>query len=222
MKDSYIVIRKAIDMKRKPILMNNIRGNLTNKKRIVIGIIGTHRGVGVTHFGIMFAQYINEILNAKTALLECNNHNDLRHIQNAYMGVEKEQEFSREFSIYGVTYFRNVSENEVAEILNRDFEYYILDLGIEFEQNKKEFLRSDLKFVIGSLAEWRIDNLFNFHKKTSRFHGSDTFSYLIVFGIKKEIKELKKELDMNVIEIPYEPDPFLLSKNSLKYFHKLK
>lgn len=200
--------------------MNNISCMKPNKTSVVIGLIGTHKGVGVTHTGIMLSNYISEKINGKTAFLECNENNDFRYLQMAYESLD-ESELTKRFNIYNVTYYMNVRDDEVTEILNEDYEYFILDLGTEFQASKKEFLRSDIKLIIGSLTEWKREYLMSFFKSTNYYHLFEKWKYLIVFGHVEEIKELRKQWDYSIYPVPFEPDPFVLSKNSLKFFQKI-
>lgn len=207
-------------MRKEPFLVKRIEKIKKTKTRVVIGLIGTHRGVGVTHVGIMLSQYISEELSGKTAFLECNKNNDFRYIQMAYEDI-KEPNLKKMFMIYNVTYYMNVRVHELTELLNQDFEYIVLDLGSDFQVNKEEFLRSDIKFVIGSLIEWKRDRFMEFLESNQKLHRGEQWKYLVVFGLAKEIRQLKKRWNYNINSIPFEADPFILSKNSIKLFQKI-
>lgn len=189
--------------------------------KLVIGILGTHKGCGVTHLGIMMANYLSNYMGYRTAFLECYPQNDIQHLQNyVYRDdfVAKEQE---EFKIRHVSYHRSVQEHTLPEVFGDAYDGVVLDLGSDFVRNKNEFLRCDKRIVVSSLAAWKHHELERFIKNSNYIKSSSQWLYMIPFGQKRDIKEASKDFHKEIYGIPYETDPFTISKSTLQLFQKL-
>ena len=203
-------------MKHKPILLDKIAGK--HRGREVIGLIGTHHGVGVTHTGLMLAFYMGEELGRKTALLECNDHHDMCLIQRAY-------EWSREemlsFSFHQITCYPEVKNNCISELFGEDYECLILDFGTDIKTNREEFLRCGTKFVIGGRSEWDLQKLIRFSKASKTIRGSDTWQYFVPQANKKTILKIKNEIGQKVLQIPTNEEPTIPTHNTNRFFGEL-
>lgn len=207
-------------MKKTPMLVNRIMSGSKSPEKIVIGLMGTHKGVGVTHTGIMIANYLSKWKRYKTAYLEMSGEDDIKYLWHAYENGEMSST-KRDFQIYHTTYYKNVREQDLIKILNEDYKYFIMDFGAEFSKNEIEFLRCDIKLVLGSLAEWKRHFLFHFIQNKSLLPGFSQCKYLIVFGQDKDIRIASRELHVHLDAIGYTPDPFLLDKEDKILLQKI-
>lgn len=189
-----------------------------NYSREVIGLIGTHHGVGVTHTGLMLAFYMGEELGKKTAFLECNNHQDMSLLQVAYEWSREEQQ---SFSFHKINCFKEVPDNRIADIFSDNYECIILDFGIDFKENREEFLRCSTKIVIGGQAEWNKQRLIRFLKEVQTIRGSETWHYLIPYASPKVINNLKSEWNRNICAVPFQAEPTMPSKFTNQMFDKM-
>lgn len=208
-------------MKKNPILFNHILKSSIKSDKIVIGIIGTHHGAGVTHSGIMLSNYLDKYKGVKTAYLEMNHEDELKFLNYAYEGIPDDQEEKKEFVIHNTTYYENVREQDFIQLINLNYQYFILDFGTDYKKDNNEFLRCDIKIVIGSLTEWKRQYLFQFIDSKRQLPGFASWRFLIVFGQKNDLRMASRELHMKLDYIEFEPDPFLLSKESVKLFQRL-
>lgn len=204
-------------MRRNPILLKDIYGKNTSKSKTIIGIIGTHQGVGVTHTSIMLANYFRGVLGYKTALLEMNMHHDMECIERMY---EEDIEYLTEepFQIRKVMYYKCVKERDLADIFNEDFDFYICDYGFDLKRGRNEFLRCDRKIVVGSLADWKREKLYNFADKWNGVKGLKTWNYLAVFGEEKQAAMVRKLLKIPLKIMPYNPNPYILLDEVIQIF----
>lgn len=104
-------------------------------------------GLGSTHVSLTLANYLCSKLGKKVAYIERNSSN---HIQNL---VAKEEKLS--FQYMGIVFFPNISFISLPEILQKDFEFFILDMGVLNPHAMTEFLRCDKSFLICSPSKWR-------------------------------------------------------------------
>jgi hypothetical protein len=205
-------------MKRKPILLKKTMGKYHGMGREVIGLIGAHRGAGVTHTGLMLAFYLGEELGKKTAFLECNKHRDMELIFNAY---EWSREEAYSFSFRKVTCYRDVTKQQIAEILGEDYECFILDLGADFIDSREEFLQCSTKIVISGRSEWDLQKLTRFVHATENLRASEGWLYFIPQANDKIVTKVKNEVKRKVWSIPYTEEPTIPSHNTNRVFREI-
>jgi hypothetical protein len=97
----------------------------------------------------------------------------------------------------------------------------ILDLGTDMIKHKNEFLRCDKKIVVASLAIWKLQGLERFISSYSHIKNSEQWIYVSPFTTKRLIKEAVKKLEEQIYGVPYEPDPFLLSEEMIRFFQRI-
>jgi hypothetical protein len=205
-------------MKSKPMLFNKISGKEKNNKRVTIGLLGTRRGTGLTYTGLMLAFYMGEELGKKTAFLECNSHRDFNLLQAAYTW-SVEETFS--FSFHRITCFKEVTKNGLVELYNEDYDCIIFDFGIDLPLNRDEFLRCDIKIIVGGQAEWDRTKLKDFINTINEIRGNDNWLYFIPFANLRTIHNLRKELKRKIYSVPLQAEPTVLTKVILCLFHKI-
>lgn len=209
-----MVIRKV---RNKRLIKNKsiIRG------KIIIGIIGTHIGVGSTHFSILLSNYMSECLGKKTACLECFPQNELKYMEEAYDLDGKATSLNDSFSLYKVHYFKNVKEERIAEIMGYGYDCLVLDLGIDLWKKKNEFIRCDKKIVISNLAIWKYKGLENFVARAGEIGINKDWEYGINFGTRKITRDISRQYKMPMFYIPHEPDPFAISTDTINMFQNI-
>lgn len=207
-----------MDLKRKPILFDKIVRSRQDRGREVIGLIGTHHGVGVTHTGLMLAFYMGEYLGKKTAYLECNNHQDMILIQKAY---EWSKEEKHSFSFHKISCFPNVRSDHITDILSENYECIIFDFGTDVTANREEFLRCNTKIVIGGRSEWDIMKLKHYSEATKEIQGSNNWLCFIPQANSKIITSIKNEVKRNVWAVPINLVPTMLSRETNQFFNRI-
>ena len=203
-------------MNRKPVLFEKITKMRQGSGREVIGLIGTHHGVGVTYTGLLLAFYMGEELGRKTAFLECNTHGDMDLIQNAY---EWSREGDNSFSFHMISCYKGVSPERIAETLKDDYECIIMDFGIDFIPVRNEFLRCGTKIIVGGRSEWDILKLKKFTDMVNDIRGSDTWLYLIPQANKKTIANIRNHT--KVWAVPVSEEPTMPSFETYRFFREL-
>lgn len=188
---------------------NRLKKNNTpskSKRRIIIGIIGTHKGAGVTYFGLLFASYIKKILGSSVAFLEFGSKDDLSYIQEEYDGFKENDEFIAE----GIGFYRRVNMHNISDIFNESYDYFILDLGIGLKY-KEEYQRCDLNCIVGNLTYWKKHYFIEFIKEAAAIKGNERWKYFISYGEKRAVSHLSSELKKPIYIIPYVSNPFIIN-----------
>jgi len=202
-------------MKHKSILLKRLTQDNRGRYREVIGLIGTHHGVGVTYTGMLLAFYYGEELGKKTALLECNQHRDMRLIQSAYEWRENE---TMSFSFHRITCYHEVKANQLSQIFGDDYEVIILDFGADLTPNMEELLRCTTKIVIGGSSEWDIMKLKDFISKVEELHGSEHWLYFLPRCSERTVNILRSEVKRKIWAVPEAQEPTRPNNNVKQFF----
>jgi hypothetical protein len=205
-------------MLRKPMLLQKLQMIKNRTGRIVIGLIGSHHGVGVTHTGLMLSFYLSEEVGLNTAFLECNKHYDLQLIEEAY---EWQQGEGGTFSFRNLTCHKGVTPSQVPRIFGEDYEGMVLDFGTDLAANQEEFLRCGIKIVVGGSSEWDIRKLEKFTKETEQIKGNESWFYLIPQGNEKALTKIRAILGKKVWSVPSVSDPVLPTNSSNRFFRSI-
>lgn len=205
-------------MKRKPILLKKMIREQKGKRREVIGLIGTHHGVGVTHTGLMLAFCLGEELGKKTALVECNHHHDFSLIQNAY---EWNREDKNSFSFHQITCYKDLPIESLGKIFGDDYECIIIDFGTDFTIIREEFIRCGIKIVVGGRSEWDRQKLIHFAAASKEIQGSSTWLYFIPQANNQTLSKVKDEVRGRVYAVPLSEEPTRPSHKTTQLFNEL-
>ncbi|MGB8454845.1 MAG: hypothetical protein WCD89_21265 [Anaerocolumna sp.] len=206
-------------MRREPILMKKLTKEKTQGK-LIIGIMGTHTGAGVTHLGILLATYLSEYRGQRIAFIECSPRTDLQYLKQYFFDQTEDIDHQDFFTIRRVTFYQNKNLQGIPEIVGDKYDCVILDLNTDMVKNKSEFLRCDKKIIVSSLTVWKIHELDKFTGNTAHIKNCEQWIYAISFAQNKALKEGIKRLQKNIYGIPYEPDPFILTEEVIHFFQK--
>lgn len=205
-------------MKGKPMLLKKLSSSRRYKGKKTIGLLGIDRGVGVTYTGMLMAHFLGNERSAKTAYLECNNHQDFSMLQEAYEW-SKEDEYS--FSLDRITFYKQVTTSQIPHILNQDYNCYIFDFGTDYLSVKEEFIRCEKKFIIGGSAIWDQSKMLAFIKSMENADIGGHWMYIIPCADQRVVIGMANETGRSFCNVPYEPAPASLSKKTHKLFQSL-
>lgn len=196
-----------------------IRNPFKKKKRppgqLVIGIIGTGRGVGTTHFSLITAGYVCGILGKRCAVLEWNCHDDFSKMQHI---CTKEEKTTGPFQILEADYYAKAGIHTLLMCKKAQYQILIVDYGTILEGNLEEFLRCDRQFVLGSLSEWQLGAFLEFEKKNKNTERSwETF---VAFGSEEARKNMEKKLKIRVRRIPVSIDAFAVTGEIIQFYQQ--
>ncbi|MFT4142912.1 MAG: hypothetical protein QM644_00545 [Mobilitalea sp.] len=205
-------------MKQKPMLFKKLSKTSYQKGHEVIGIIGTHHGVGVTHTALMLAFYFGGELGRKTAVLECNTHQDMKLIREAY---EWKNNKEGQFYFQNITCYERVEKEEIFDILVRDYECIIIDFGAVPDWNQQEFLRCTKRIVIGGRSAWDLAKLERFTKDNYGLDMGESCFYFIPQADNKTIAIISNKLKRKIWSVPFNSEPTRINEKAYYFFKKL-
>lgn len=205
-------------MKHKPMLLQKILSGNRGSGKSSIGLIGCHHGAGVTYTGLMLAFYIAGELGRKTAFIECNKHQDMRLIEEAYEWTSSD---SDSFSFQNISCYKELALDRIPQIYGEDYEALIFDFGIDLNNNINEFLRCNTKIIVAGRSEWELIKLKKFVEHTRYISGSTNWIYLLRQADTRTIRKLNYETGLTFLSIPAVADPVMPTRSISRFFSML-
>jgi hypothetical protein len=174
-----------------------------------IAVAGACSTAGSTHFAIMLANYYANVCGVRTVLMECNNHRDFLKIS---LETDKVGNDYRKFMYKNITF---VTRGENGSSTTDGAEVVIFDCGSEADE-AKVFELADKRFAVLSASVYRM-------AKSKRFIEDVRCDcvYTCMFGGDAQVRELSKEMGGRIERIPFEKDPFCLSKGTVRWLGEI-
>lgn len=175
---------------------------------ITIGIAGTNKGCGVTHYAISLANTL--IKNKqKVALLEKNSSNSFLSLGREMELIDDEEDFDGDYFTYkNIDYFVKTSKSIIFALKSAGYEYVIIDYGTEISE---DFYTSDCLVLVMTGAEWKrgSDEVFEVCEEISNNVGLDKINIIVPFSTKDRLEAIRSFAPKtNVIATEYDPDCF--------------
>lgn len=176
----------------------------------VVAVLGVSSGSGATHTAIAVSHYLAR-RSRSVALVEL--HSTAQAFARLQAVVERvssgQTSSSRCFEVDGVHYWRQTSRADVISLLGGSYRFIVLDLGSGPDNERlEEFLRADYPLVVGSGAEWRIQEIAGLARSFRR-HPQHKWNYCLPLAPLEAVQKLRKELNHDkVFALPYHSDPF--------------
>ena len=182
-----------------------------NVSVLKIGVWGTARGVGNTHFAIMLGNYYSNGCGKRTCVIEYNNHRDFLRI---YKECQPDKGDMKRYSLGGIDFIMCDNPEAIAEYMSGKYEVVIMDMTSEKHNALSEMKRCDLRIIIGSTSQWKVgalremlEKIKNMDKVLAVFTGDDKYS-----------KKLAKEYGAGYFHIPTEYNPLAIKPKTLYVF----
>ncbi|NEU28074.1 serine/threonine protein kinase [Paenibacillus polymyxa] len=176
----------------------------------VVAVLGVSSGSGATHTAIAVSHYLARRTRS-VALVELHSTaKAFARLQEAVEGIDAGQaSSSRRFEVDGVHYWRQTSRADVISLLGGSYRFIVLDLGSGQDNERlEEFLRADYPLVVGSGAEWRVQDITGLARSLQR-HPQRKWNYCLPLATSGSVRRLRKELDHDkVFALPFHSDPF--------------
>ncbi len=170
----------------------------------------------------MLANYLTAKNGKKVALVELDSEKkDFQKICSAYNNLDKNGNIFSKFSLFGVDYYWNINKSNMGELYNYGYDYVIFDMGNDYEENRDELLRCTKKLIVGSMQEWKRADFINLVENTNDETDNSDWIYLLLYAKSKEMKRLRKMYKIDIVQIPWEPDPFLIHSSNFDFFSKI-
>ena len=147
--------------------------------------------------------------------MELNTSDEIRFIKG---GTHKDV-----FYHMGIALFPNVSPSSLSDILDMDFEYFILDMGVLNTYTIEQFSHCQKQFIVGSLNSWKRQK--TLEKISTLTKNTMIHQDKVIFIRAPEEKESNFSLFSKpfakIVDAPYIANPFHISFNSFGFYEIL-
>lgn len=173
------------------------RVHLKRTRPFVLAVMGTGRGVGTTHFCIAVLNFLVNVRGMKAVMSELNMHPVMCQMKNS--GEEIMTEFIKPF--------------ESVRMAGGSHDVIILDISADYPRGINEFMRSDIRFLIGSLSLWKADELADMLDKLDKYDAglNDSLTCLSLAYNKQAAGRIKKAYGIDTQAMPFIENPLVLS-----------
>ncbi|MDQ0194856.1 serine/threonine protein kinase [Paenibacillus wynnii] len=143
--------------------VTNIKLASDRNKPCVVTVLGVANGLGTTHTSLAVSGYLSRL--GATAWVDLSAEDSpVYHRIRSMVEVDEEYVPGREsgpiFQWNGVDYGKRPDRGALDRFLDGDYRYVVMDLGVgRFEGAMEEFARSDIPILIASGADWRLEEL---------------------------------------------------------------
>lgn len=169
-------------------------------------------GVGVTCICLSLSNFLCSKLGKKTAYIELNTTNQIYSLSHGRN--------QKSFSYLGIDFFPQVSITSLTEILNKKYDFYILDMGVLNVYTATEFAKCDKQFLVCSFSKWKkqktLENIKQLYQKTNLCQ-----ERVILLSNLEGKKSNSSPWFTNRISIPFIPNPFQLEPNLFHVFYHI-
>ncbi|MGB8454846.1 MAG: serine/threonine-protein kinase [Anaerocolumna sp.] len=179
--------------------------NPEKKESIHIAIAGAQHRIGSTHLAILITTYFNS--NGKKALyIEKNDSNHISAILNRYQNIKTIDGICQIFDCNIIPYY---AVNTAYK--KDDYPITIIDFGCINDDNRMEFLKSDIKLIVAGAKDWELSKT---EEVLRLLKGEKDIKYLFNYLDGNQYRKIAKHMGkINYYRIPYEPNPFHWERN---------
>ncbi len=188
-----------------------------DKRRLLVGIMGTGAGEGVTSLVIGLGAYLRKKRGWRVALAEMNESSAFAKIRQAYYGSGYEK---NPFEIMKVTYCERAAGTYYTKLCNMEYDCVIADFGADHGRGMEDFLHCDRKIVLASANLWKYEQYLQFHARICEIPGVENWLFLMT-GDKEDLDMLRKKHGLNIGEHRYYSNPYQVGKEGEEYYEQV-
>lgn len=180
-----------------------------------IAVCGATHGVGTTACAIAVTNYLCSKQRRRAAYVEFNGTHQI------FTLAPKPD--SPSFRHCGMDLFADVTFATLPAVMQKSFEYYILDMGVLNQNTIREFMHCDLCLILGSVCAWNSEPFGSFVEKLGKYYSEDPdrFRFLGSLGIKEHVTAFRRRYRVPVEIFPYVANPFQLSSTDWRLIEDL-
>lgn len=148
----------------------------------------------------------------KTAYVELNTTNQISALSH--------KKGTLSFRYMGIVFYPNTPVTALTEILQKDYRYFVLDIGVLNTYTTTDFLRCDKSFLVCSPSKWRRSQSAESFKKTfENFHYQHCKVIMNLCEKESDFSPISNACEH--IPFPYFQNPFRLEAKCLHAIYQI-
>jgi hypothetical protein len=182
---------------------------------VVIGVAGTMNRIGTTQTSLLIAEFLKNN-NFSVAILELHDSDNFQAIVNSYEDVKDDGDY---FEFDGLDFYPYNESLNVLDILQNNYNYLVLDMGVYQNCDLTEFKRANVRVLVSGVKDWELKNLDLILRA-----GDTIYKNLYYFNFADKSAFDTVQANMNqckCFQAPYNPNPFSITKDCTNMFKKL-
>lgn len=180
---------------------------------VVIAVSGTMHRIGTTHTVLSLSKFLKE-LKYKVAVVELHKSQNFNSIKNSYTDtIEKDNMFTLD----GIDYYPYNPKLGVLDVLQEDYNYVVIDMGIYNECNIIEFKRANERIIVSGIKDWELTELELILRTGDKILYKN--KYLFNFADKNTFNFIRSNMNnLPCFLAPMNPQPFHKNKEFNEVF----
>lgn len=183
-----------------------------------IAVIGIGPGCGATHLALSAASCLAGGRGNKTACVELGVTGAFAALERYFFGSEGR---GQEFMISGLTYVKDAASADWVQVINRDYDYVVADMGWDYERIRLDYLRCKRKIVLAALDPWREEEFERFMESAVFESGYREWRYCYTFGRSETVRRMERRYGITLWPVPFRADALRLTSRELEFFYRL-
>lgn len=187
----------------------NTKKEIKVVSKVMIGIAGCQKRMGVTHNSVVMAGYLRK-QGFLVAVVEYNQSGDFQKIRN---GFDEKFHDHLYFSMGGIDYYPDATKEALQVVLEKSYNFIILDYGYYKECDLTSFHKCHVKIMVAGSKAWELNQV----AEVLKIYDDETLAHIFFYfnltarefekTIRKEMK-YSTGLPINVFFLKYVSDPF--------------
>lgn len=170
-----------------------------------VGVAGTQARIGTTHTSVMLANFFRK-KGFMVALVEMNNSQAFEAVRDGFEEKKYEEGY---FTLGGVDFYENANEKTLFEIMERSYNFIIMDFG-EYEKcDLLTFHKCNQKMIVAGSKPWEIESV-NKVFEIAEQEVLKNYIFYFNFSLEREQQDIRNGMSVikNVHFLNIENDPF--------------
>lgn len=177
----------------------------------VIGIAGTAMGCGSTYISLMVANALKKIGSRKVAYI------DMCGKDSCSAMVDERCKRGDTVCVYkGVTYYTRGDAESILDAFNGEYDHIIIDFGNGGIKYMKEFMRCDVKIVVGLATPWKLLCFENYLINNEEVMSKGKWRFVFNLATEHETKKLRGRYRIKAVNIEYEECFYVVNENNMR------
>lgn len=182
---------------------------------VVIAVAGTIHRIGTTHTALSIVKFLHD-MNYSVAIMEMHNSQNFNFIKNSYSDITVKNDM---FTLDGVDYYPYTQSLNVLDVLEEEYNYIIMDMGIYNDCDMVEFKRANERIIVSGVKDWEITDLELILRTGDKIFKN---KYLFNFSDRTTFEFIKSNMDnLPCFLASMNPQPFSKSKEASEVFRAI-
>ncbi len=176
----------------------------------VIGITGTTAGCGSTYISLLVANILKK-MRKRVAYI------DMSGVDDSSVTVTGEWARCDRANVYkGVAYYDRGDTEAILDAFNEEYDHIIIDFGNGRVKYMKEFMRCDVKIVVGLVTPWKLQFFESYLHDNEEVVGKGRWRFVFNLATEHEAKKLRGRYRIKAVNIEYEECFYEVKENNMR------